>query len=75
MDLLSLLAENFDLPILDWIAANLWCPFLDAVRPVVTRLGDAGLFWIAIAVIVLLVLIGGAVVITVLLLLLRKYRK
>lgn len=55
MDILSYLAENFDLPILDWIAANLWCPFLDAVMPVVTRLGDAGLFWIAIAVILLLI--------------------
>ena len=50
MDLFSFLAENFDLPILDWIAANLWCPFLDAVMPVITLLGDAGIFWIAIAV-------------------------
>lgn len=50
MDMFSFLAENFDLPILDWIAANLWCPFLDAVMPVITLLGDAGIFWIAIAV-------------------------
>ena len=50
MDLFSFLAESFDLPILDWIAANLWCPFLDAVMPVITLLGDAGIFWIAIAV-------------------------
>ena len=48
--LLDALAISFDLPILDWIAANLWCPFLNAVMPVITLLGDAGIFWIAIAV-------------------------
>ena len=48
--LLDALAVSFDLPILDWIAANLWCPVLDAVMPVITLLGDAGIFWIAIAV-------------------------
>ena len=53
MDLFSFLAENFDLPILDWIAVNLWCPFLNAVMPVITLLGDAGIFWIAIAVVLL----------------------
>lgn len=53
MNIFSLLAENFDLPILDWIAANLWCPFLDAVMPAITLLGDAGIFWIAIAVVLL----------------------
>lgn len=54
MDLFGFLAEHFDLPILDWIAAHLWCPFLDAVMPIITLLGDAGLFWIAIAVALLL---------------------
>ena len=54
MSFFSLLAEGFDLPILDWIAANLWCPFLDAVMPAVTLLGDAGIFWILIAVALLL---------------------
>jgi undecaprenyl-diphosphatase len=53
MDLFSFLAEHFDLPILDWIATHLWCPFLDAVMPVITLLGDAGIFWIAIAVVLL----------------------
>lgn len=48
--LLDTLAVSFDLPILDWIAANLWCPVLDAVMPVITVLGDAGIFWIAVAV-------------------------
>ncbi|MBQ9761895.1 MAG: phosphatase PAP2 family protein [Oscillospiraceae bacterium] len=47
------LAEHFDLPILDWIAANLWCPFLDWMMPLITLLGDAGIFWIAIAVVLL----------------------
>lgn len=50
---MSFLAEGFDLPILEWIAANLRCVFLDAVMPVITVLGDAGIFWIALAVIML----------------------
>lgn len=54
MDILSFLAENFDLPILDWIAANLWNPVLDTLMPLITLLGDAGIFWIAIAVALLL---------------------
>ena len=53
MDILSFLAENFDLPILDWIAANLWNPVLDTLMPLITLLGDAGIFWIAIAVVLL----------------------
>ena len=48
--LLDALAVSFDLPVLDWIAANLWCPVLDAIMPVITVLGDAGIFWIAVAV-------------------------
>ena len=55
LDILSYLAEHFDLPILDWIMTNLWCPFLDAVMPVITVLGDAGIFWIALAVVFLLI--------------------
>lgn len=55
MDILSYLAENFDLPILEWIAANLYSPFGDAVMPIVTLLGDAGIFWIACAVALLFV--------------------
>ena len=54
MNLFSLLAEGFDLPVLDWIAGNLWCPFLDAVMPVITLLGDAGIFWIVTAVALML---------------------
>lgn len=48
--LLDALAVSFDLPILDWIAANLWCPALDIAMPIITVLGDAGIFWIAVAV-------------------------
>ena len=54
MDVFGYLAEHFDLPILDWIAAHLWCPFLDIVMPVITLLGDAGIFWIVLAVVLLL---------------------
>ena len=55
MDLWSYLAEHFDLPILEWIARNLRCAFLDAVMPIITLLGDAGIFWIAIAVVLLFI--------------------
>ena len=54
MNLFSWFAENFDLPILDWIAEHLQCAFLDAVMPIITLLGDAGIFWIAIAAVCLL---------------------
>ena len=52
--LLDSMAVGFDLPILDWIAANLWCPFLDTVMPVITMFGDGGIFWIAISVLLIL---------------------
>ena len=55
MDILSFLAEHFDLPILEWIAENLHCAFLDTVMPLITLLGDAGIFWIACAVVLLLI--------------------
>lgn len=48
-----MITEGFDLPILDWIASHLWCPFLDAVMPAVTFLGNGGWLWIAIAVVLL----------------------
>ena len=54
MNLFSFLAEGIDLPILDWIAANLWCPFLDTAMPLITLLGDAGIFWMAMAAVLLL---------------------
>ena len=51
--LLDALAVSFDLTILDWIAANLWCPALDVLMPIITLLGDAGIFWIAVSVLFL----------------------
>ena len=48
-----MITQQFDLPILDWIAEHLWCPFLDGVMPFVTHLGDGGILWIALAVILL----------------------
>lgn len=44
---------NLDFAILDWIIENLWCPFLDWFMPLITRLGDHGIFWIVVAVILL----------------------
>lgn len=48
-----MITQVFDLPILDWIAENLWCPFLDAVMPAITHLGDAGAVWILLAAVLL----------------------
>ncbi len=50
----ALLAENFDLPILDWIRANLTCPLLDAIFPAITHLADAGAIWILLACLLLI---------------------
>ena len=54
LDIWSYMAEAFDLPILDWIAANLKCGFLDFLMPLITLLGDAGIFWIACSVVMIL---------------------
>lgn len=51
--LLDTLAVTFDLPILDWIAANLRCGFLDTVMPIITMFGDDGIFWIGVAVVLM----------------------
>lgn len=55
MDILSWLAENFDLPILLWIESNLQSAFGDLIMPIITLFGDAGIFWIACAVILLFI--------------------
>ncbi len=49
----AMLAESFDLPILDWIQANLQSGFLDVLMPIITLLGDAGIFWIACALVMM----------------------
>lgn len=53
MDIFTALANSFDLPVLRWIAANIANPVLDVIMPVITVLGDAGIFWIALAVLLL----------------------
>lgn len=50
---LDQLAVSFDLPILDWIQANLKNGFLNEMMPIITMFGDGGIFWIACAVILL----------------------
>lgn len=53
MDIFTALANGFDLPILRWIAANIANPVLDMIMPIITVFGDAGIFWIAVAVLLL----------------------
>lgn len=48
--LLNSLAVSFDLPILEWIQAHLQCSLLDVSMPIITLFGDAGIFWICVAV-------------------------
>ena len=55
LNLLNTLAESFDLPILDWIQANLQSSFMDLLMPIITVFGDDGIFWIACAVILLFI--------------------
>lgn len=52
---LAFLATYFDLPMLDWIQAHLGCDFLDAVMPIVTLLGEGGIFWIACAIALMII--------------------
>ena len=51
--LLDNLAVSFDLPILDWIQANLQSGFMDTIMPIITLFGDAGIFWMACATLLL----------------------
>ena len=53
LGMLNALAVSFDLPILDWIQANLQSGFMDFIMPIITLFGDGGIFWIACAVILL----------------------
>lgn len=54
LSLLNEIAVSFDLPILDWIQANFQCGFLDVFMPFITLFGEAGIFWIACAVVLLI---------------------
>ena len=42
-------ALSFDLPILNWIQANLQSGFMDKFMPFITIFGDAGIFWMVIS--------------------------
>jgi undecaprenyl-diphosphatase len=53
LNLLNQCAVVFDLPVLEWIRANLQSGFLDIVMPIITVFGDGGIFWIAWAVLLL----------------------
>ena len=53
LELLDSLAVSFDLPILDWIQANLQSGFLDTIMPIITLFGDAGIFWMICATLLL----------------------
>ena len=48
-----MITQQFDLPILRWIAENLHTPFGDAVMPAITFLGDGGWIWILMALVLL----------------------
>lgn len=53
-NIFSFWAISFDLPILDWIRVNLTCPVLDAIMPLLTALGNGGIIWILLALVLLL---------------------
>ena len=44
----------FELKILDFIKEHLSCDFLDFLMPIITKLGDGGVFWISVAVVLLI---------------------
>ena len=46
-------AISFDLPILDWIQANLQSAFMDKFMPFITLFGDGGIFWIALSILLM----------------------
>lgn len=46
--------QEFEFSILDWIQENLRSPFMDWLVPKITLLGNAGVIWIIIAVLLLL---------------------
>ena len=48
-------AISFDLPILEWIQANLQSPFMDKFMPFITVFGNGGIFWIACAVLLMFI--------------------
>ena len=53
LELLDSWAVSFDLPILDWIQANLQSGLMDTIWPIITMFGDAGIFWMICATLLL----------------------
>ena len=47
--------QAFEFAVLDWIQTNMRCEVLDFLMPVITHLGDKGLIWIVLAVIMLFI--------------------
>ena len=45
--------QNWDVSVLNWIQENITNPFLDGFFSLITHLGDGGIFWIAVAVLLL----------------------
>lgn len=47
-------AVSFDLPILEWIQANMQSVFMDKFMPFITLFGEAGIFWMVLSALFLL---------------------
>ncbi|NMP37949.1 MAG: phosphatase PAP2 family protein [Clostridiales bacterium] len=47
------IANSFDLPVFLWVQNYIWGPFLDFLMPVITSLGNGGIFWIILTVVML----------------------
>ena len=47
------MTTEYEFMILDWIQAHLRCGFLDVIMPKITLLGNAGLFWILLTMVLL----------------------
>lgn len=54
MDKINFITE-IDFLILDWIAQNMRCAFLDFIMPVLTSLANAGIIWIILAAVLLII--------------------
>ena len=52
--MVAFITENFDLPILDWIAKHVTSPILDRLMPAITVLGNGGILWLILAALLLL---------------------
>ena len=45
--------SSAEISILDWIQAHIACGFLDAIMPLITRLGDVGFIWLLLGLVLL----------------------